>query len=314
MAELSAADQYMLEQIRSGEATAWTQLVERYEGRLCAFARSRMRQKSEAEDIVQETFISFLKGVEHFRGDASIETYLFTILRRRIIDSLRGQKLNVCSLQDSLVGSDDGRAERLHSLADSGQPTASWHARLDEEQRLRADALTAALRSLIESYKEKLNFRDLQILEALFYCQLRNKDIAELLDVREQQIGLIKHRTLQRIRDHVEATLTDAGLPRYQVDASTWRSGDEDASHAMLRSVWEDHRLSCPKRSTIGAYHLGSLDETWTSYVDFHLHTLGCRYCLANLDDLKKETSDTGEDAFRSRILKSTIGFLHKVG
>ena len=63
-------------------------------------SRSRLRQPSEAEDLVQETFLSFLKSLATFRAEASLETYLFLILRRKIADHYRGQKLTICLLQD----------------------------------------------------------------------------------------------------------------------------------------------------------------------------------------------------------------------
>ena len=83
MAELTQADRYLLEQIRRGDGDGWASLVSRYQGRLLAFARARLKQSADAEDIVQDTFFHFLKGLPNFREDASVETYLFTILRRR---------------------------------------------------------------------------------------------------------------------------------------------------------------------------------------------------------------------------------------
>jgi RNA polymerase sigma-70 factor (ECF subfamily) len=85
MSELTEAERYLLESIRQGDADAWSQLVQRYQGRLLAFAHGRMRRSADAEDLVQETFLAFLKGLAAFRGQANLETYLFTILRRKII-------------------------------------------------------------------------------------------------------------------------------------------------------------------------------------------------------------------------------------
>src|ERR1043165_3616256 len=96
MSDLSQADHYLLEQIRHGSQQGWSQLVDRYQGRLLSFARSRSIPAADAEDLVQETFIRFLNSLANYRAEASIETYLFMILRRRIIDHLRGKKVTVC--------------------------------------------------------------------------------------------------------------------------------------------------------------------------------------------------------------------------
>jgi len=90
MSELSQGEQYLIDQIRAGSAEGWSQLVERFEGRLIAFATSRSIKRADAEDLVQETFVKFLGGLPTYREEASLETYLFMILRRRIIDFLRG--------------------------------------------------------------------------------------------------------------------------------------------------------------------------------------------------------------------------------
>jgi hypothetical protein len=76
--------------------------------------------------------------------------------------------------------------------------------------------------------------------------------------------------------------------------------------------VWAQGRLSCPKRNTIGAYLLGTLDEPWRDYVAFHLDQLGCRFCQANHDDLRRALDESESQAIRQRIMKSTVGFLRK--
>ena len=92
MSDWTEAEQYLLDQIRRGDAEAWAQLVQRYQGRLVAFARSRHLPDADAEDLVQETFVHFLRGLPAYRAQASVETYLFVILRRRIVEFFRGRR------------------------------------------------------------------------------------------------------------------------------------------------------------------------------------------------------------------------------
>src|SRR3954452_24070685 len=130
MAELSEGEQYLLQQIRRGDGEAWSTLVARYQGRLLAFARGRLRQSADAEDVVQETFYQFLNGLAAFRADASVETYLFTILRRKLVDVFRGKHLRLCSLQDAAEagGGTADTSTGPSQFADSA-PTPSWYAR-----------------------------------------------------------------------------------------------------------------------------------------------------------------------------------------
>ena len=314
MSALSEADRFLLEQIRQGDAEGWRQLVDRYQGRLVAFARGKLRQSADAEDVVQETLMAFLKGLDAFRAQASIETYLFTILRRKIINWTRGKRSTLCLLQDVMYGRANGdstgdAADAPAELAAS-DPTASWYARRDELADLQHDALTAALRDLIDGFKQSHNFRDLQVVEMLFYCQIRNKDAAAVVSLDEKHVALIKHRCIKQLRERV-----GRDLGRTDVVIDPGAGGDADlpaAADTVIAEIWQTHRLSCLKRSTIGAYLLGTLDDPWREYVAFHLDRLGCQFCRANLEDLQQQTAEGASQSLRNRIMESTIGFLSR--
>jgi len=300
MSEISRAENYLIEQIRQGQSQAWTQLVDRYQGRLLAFAQGRLPQRADAEDIVQETFIGFLKGLENFRQQASVETYLFTILRRKIIDLYRSRAArDVCLIQDVYKNTDRQENSDAYNNLPAPDPTASWYVRRDEQYDLQQKALQAALRDLVNGYKKNLNFRDMQIIELLFYCHIPNKNIAKVVDISEKNIAVIKHRCLKQIR---------IAISRFDllVDPTTMEFEN------MLTDIWESQRLSCPKRSTIGAFYLKTLDDQWLQYVDFHLNTMGCHFCRASLEDLKRQDSASQATQFKARIMESTVGFLHK--
>jgi len=62
----------------------------------------------------------------------------------------------------------------------------------------------------------------------------------------------------------------------------------------------------------IGAYLLGTIDPPWQAYVAFHLDRLGCRFCRANLDDLRRQTAGEESRTLERQILQSTVGFLRR--
>jgi RNA polymerase sigma factor (sigma-70 family) len=296
MPEWTEAERYLLERIRQGNQEAWSQLVERYQGRLLAFARRRAPKGADPEDLVQDTFLLFLKGLSGYRGQASVETYLFLILRRRIIELLRVRRMSVCQLPDSASGDRDSGASDIAG----SENTASWYVRRDEHREAAHAALAKALQTLVEGLHQDLNFRDLQILELLFYAQQPNRDIARSLNIAAEHVAMVKHRWLKQVRERVAPTLSAA--------ESTADAGVFDS---LLTDVWEDQRPSCPKRSTLGGYLLGTLDEPWQQYVAFHLDTLGCSFCRANFEDLQKQTRQDPQ-ALRHKILQSTVGFFRR--
>jgi len=307
MSQLSEADRFLIEQVRKGDPEGWSQLVDRYQGRLVSFARQRVGRAGDAEDLVQDTFIGFLKGLPRFREEASVETYLFTILRRKIIDHVRGKHLHACLLQDVAGSSDeDARGEAIDRIA-SDDLTASRYVRRDEHADHQRQALAIALNEVVDNHKQSLNFEVLKIVELLFYGQVRNKHIAEVVGVTEQRVALIKHRAVKQLQDRAVQVMQENGW-----EYRPTRDSGDDTQDSLITEVWESQRPSCPKRSTLGGFTLDTLEADWRGYVDYHVNKLGCRFCLANLDDLKQQTEAAEQHRFRQRVLESTAGFLSR--
>jgi RNA polymerase sigma factor (sigma-70 family) len=291
MPDRTDADKYLEQLIRAGDQDGWSQLVARYQGRLIAFAKQQLSNEADAEDAVQDTLLGFLRNLDGFRGDASLETFLFGILRRRIIDQIRsrGRSRNVALTQIGEAAT-DGRL-----VADD--LTASQYARNQESKALRGGQLSEALHHAVSQLREDCRFDELIVFELLFYAQMRNKQIAEHTGHDETRIALLKHRFLKRLAVH--AGVAEESLP----------ADDDGPATALLTAAWEEQRPSCPKRTTIGKYLLGTLSDDWNGYIEFHVNRLGCGFCKANLDDLESQT-DSGKAAEVShRIIESTIGF-----
>lgn len=298
MADSAASDNSLLDAIRRGDAQAWARVIEEYQGRLLRFALSRVSQHADAEDIVQDTFASFIRAVGRLQVKVSLETYLFGIVRNEIANRFRTRwAKGVCLIQDIYrTGTDTAPAEGLDLMPDAG-PSVSWYVCHDEQQQLQRRTLSEALERLVTGLKEAERLRDLKVAELLFYCRLRNKDAAKLLGLDERFIRVIKHRSLKRIRKDVLELLPSSDL------SFSYPEG-------LLTEIWERQRLSCPKRSTLGAFLLESLPPQWFDYVDFHLTVVGCHFCRASFKDLQAQQSNRQDDGLRDRIMASTVGFL----
>lgn len=302
MAESSEADRYLLDQIARGDTDAWSQLVGRYHGRLLAFARSRLPRSTDPDDFVQETFLRFLQSFRSFRAGASVETFLFTILRRRLIDHFRGRRLATCAIGDSDAGGAGGPAGS--DIAAQAQ-TPSWYARHDEQTELLEHAVAAGLDGMIRRLRDGQRLDEIRVIELLFYAQLRNKDVAAACGIDEKQVAMLKFRALAQVRDQLTTSLTPN-----QRDALRHTGWETDAADSILTRAWETLRPTCPKRSTLGRYLLRTLEPPWQEHVGFHLERLGCRFCQANLDDLRREPHEP--TPLPARVFQSTVGFLSR--
>jgi len=106
-----------------------------------------------------------------------------------------------------------------------------------------------------------------------------------------------------------QAIRTDAELrKRIEILVS-----QRDSGVHSLGDIWRRHRLSCPTREQLGSYLLGAMLEDASQYIEFHIETVGCRYCQANLEDLRiaQKQSKAAEPAAsqrRQRIYQSSVG------
>lgn len=87
---------------------------------------------------------------------------------------------------------------------------------------------------------------------------------------------------------------------------------DEDRGEHSVGAIWRRERISCPSREQLGAYLLQAIDPDYSDYVAFHLNTIACPFCLANVDDLKKLQHEAQAERTqrRKKILDSTAGVL----
>jgi hypothetical protein len=107
----------------------------------------------------------------------------------------------------------------------------------------------------------------------------------------------------------VEQALRDSEVLRRQLRALLQ---DRDRGEHSIGAVWRRQRLSCPSREQLGSYLLEALDAGLQDYVDFHLNTIHCPYCRANLADLKSLQAEpaTRTQQRRKRFFESSAGLL----
>jgi hypothetical protein len=91
-----------------------------------------------------------------------------------------------------------------------------------------------------------------------------------------------------------------------------------DSGIHSLDEIWRRHRLSCASREQLGSYLLGILSDEEAAHIAFHIETIGCRFCEANLDDLKLQQTAAADRAAadraahrRKKYFQSSAGHLH---
>lgn len=87
---------------------------------------------------------------------------------------------------------------------------------------------------------------------------------------------------------------------------------ERDRGEHTLGAIWRRERLSCPTREQLGNYFLEVLEADEHDYVSFHLKTIGCHYCQANLADLEMShpAAPPATQQRRRKFFESSAGYL----
>lgn len=295
-------DAYLVRQVRGGDPRAWQQLIDRYHGRLLAFARSRIADAAEAEDVLQETLMGFLSSIKTFDEERSLETYLYAILRYKIQESLTRRRR--APLAPSGFDADDD-TPLPNEPADRETPSSVASRR--EAVRQARSVIAGVLRRLIEELRDRDKLDDLQAVELLFYVGLRNKEAADRLGRDEKSVAGVKFRALNRLREFLADAIAEG-----QFDPSSVPVQELLTDDAGVAAIWRRYRLTCLKRGTIGSYLLGVLDEPWQGYTKFHLETVACLMCRANRDDLSAGDAGLSRRELPEQLFQSSVGFLSR--
>ena len=179
-------------------------LMYRFAHRLCG-------EPEAAKDLVQETFLNAYRGIDRFRGDARISTWLYTIASRACLRMRRRRKgapERELSLEEFIPASDG--EFRLQIPIDGLSPEAAL-----QNKQLR-EALDAAINQLPKKYKMVLVLRDMEGLSA--------KEVGGIMGLNERAV---KSR-LHRARLFVRRQLSARGLAEAPRDHDSPGSGGTD--------------------------------------------------------------------------------------
>jgi RNA polymerase sigma-70 factor (ECF subfamily) len=168
------SDADLIHRFKTGDETAFNEIVRRYQKRLYAVALRMVRDHDVACDLSQEAFIRAYEGLKGFREDASLFTWLYRIvvnlgINRRRVEKVR-RFISLDDLKDKLV-------------ADRGNPSE--------------DVDDSELRGIIKRAVDALPERQRAIFILRQYEGLQHQEIAEILG---RSVGAIKAGYFHAVR------------------------------------------------------------------------------------------------------------------
>ena len=171
--------------------------ADRYGDYLFRYAMLRLRDRSAAEDLVQETFLAGIKDRRSFSGNSSESTWLVGILKHKIADHFRHQareaRLEDNDLRDQPDSSPfDGSGGWVSGPADWGGNPADLY-----REKKFLDQLTKCLSGLSPNHANAFTLREIEGADT--------GEICKVLNVTETNLWVLLHRARMLLRRCLEA-------------------------------------------------------------------------------------------------------------
>ncbi|HMC81305.1 MAG TPA: sigma-70 family RNA polymerase sigma factor [Acidimicrobiia bacterium] len=204
-------DDEVVEALRRGDESAFASLIDRYHNSLLRLALSYVATREQAEDVVQETWMGVLAGIDRFEGRSSLKTWIFRILVNRA--KTKGVREHRSLPFSSLEGDGDDKEPSIDPsrFQEGGRwagywsaPPASWEG-VPEDRLLSAETravVEAAIAMLPEMQRAVITLRDVRGFTAQEAC--------EVLGLTEANQRVLLHRARSKVRARLEEYLGSA--------------------------------------------------------------------------------------------------------
>lgn len=119
------SDQTYIEKVLSGDTNAFAYLVNKYKNLAFTVALKIVRNREDAEEIAQDSFVKAYTQLHAFKGESKFSTWLYTIIYRNAISKLRKKKIVTVDVDDYIVENyqDDFDFPQLEAIKNGEQKT-----------------------------------------------------------------------------------------------------------------------------------------------------------------------------------------------
>jgi RNA polymerase sigma-70 factor, ECF subfamily len=175
--------------LRAGDERAFMELVEAYTPGMRRLALTFVRTPAVADEVVQESWLGVLRGLDRFEGRSSLKTWIYRIVanvaRTRAVREARSVPFS------AFAGDDEASVDPERFIADGhwASPIEPWEAVLDAEARAVIDRAIAALP---EQQRQVIELRDVQ--------GWPSDEVCNVLDLSETNQRVLLHRARSKVR------------------------------------------------------------------------------------------------------------------
>jgi RNA polymerase sigma-70 factor, ECF subfamily len=200
-------DHELVERLREGDESAFAELIDAYGATMLRVAQMYVRDRASAEEVVQETWLAVLNGIDRFEERSSLKTWLFRILTNRA--KTRGERDGRTLPFSALAGAGDEADEPSvdpdrflgpdspHPGAWAAPPRAWPEDRIMERETL--GVIQMAIEELPDAQREVIRLRDIEGWSPM--------EVADALEITDGNQRVLLHRARSKVRAALETYL-----------------------------------------------------------------------------------------------------------
>jgi RNA polymerase sigma-70 factor (ECF subfamily) len=199
-------DHELVQRLREGDESAFADLIDRYGATMLRVAQMYVKDRASAEEVVQETWLAVLNGIDRFEERSSLKTWLFRILSNRA--KTRGERDGRSIPFSSLAGvgeDDEPSVDADRFLGPDSPEPGAWAApprawpqdRILQKETL--DVIKMAIEQLPEAQREVIRLRDVEGWSPM--------EVADALEITDGNQRVLLHRARSKVRAALESYL-----------------------------------------------------------------------------------------------------------
>lgn len=171
------SDQYYIKQVLEGNTNSYGILVQRYQSLVYTVVYRMVKNKEEAEEIAQDTFVKAYKSLVNYRGESKFSTWLYTIAYRKSLDAIKVKKRFVST--ELIEEISEGEIGMVNDALN--------YLQTKEKKKIIADSIL------------KLPEEEAAIVTLYYFEEKSVKEIKEIVGLTEENIKIKLYRSRKKL-------------------------------------------------------------------------------------------------------------------
>ncbi|MCK5847088.1 MAG: RNA polymerase sigma factor [Bacteroidales bacterium] len=174
---MTKSDQFYIDKVLNGEDNKYSVLIDRYKDLIFTLCYRIIKDKENAEEAAQDTFIKAYKSLSKFKGESKFSSWIYRIAYNTSLDKLKHLKRQIQTVNNIDINElNNNNIEQALDILESNE-----------------------LKDQIKNSIKKLNSEDAFILTLYYYEDLSMQEIAKITGHKANSIKVRIHRSRQKL-------------------------------------------------------------------------------------------------------------------